>query len=140
MSPWSCTFCRLGEPQACGAVGSGQVAPRHPEEHLLSLLPPGPDEVRGLPPRGTQPSTSLTPQSPRRPSLEKDFGPAKADCGYRAPLVPRLARPRQSLAQPTRRKRRRLLDCAPMRAHSLSLAERAGERVVDCEHTKQPSP
>ena len=27
------------------------------------------------------------------PDLEREFGPAKAACGYRAPLAPRLARP-----------------------------------------------
>ena len=81
---------RAGAPDA----RSSQVAPRHLGEDCLALLPPGPDAVRRLPVRGTWPST-LTSASPclgRRP-LERGFSPAKADCGFREPLAPHLARP-----------------------------------------------
>ena len=73
---------------------SSQVAPRHLGEDCLALLPPGPDAVRRLPVRGTWLSTlaSSSPSLGRRP-LERGFSPAKADCGFREPLAPHLARP-----------------------------------------------
>lgn len=65
-----------------------------PERLRLALLPPGPDAVRRLPSRGTWPST-LTCASPYLEycPLEREFSPAVADCGFREPLAPRLARP-----------------------------------------------
>src|SRR6266550_9432610 len=44
--------------------------------------------------RGTWPSTlaCASPTSNSHP-LGKGFGPARADCGFREPLAPRLARP-----------------------------------------------
>jgi hypothetical protein len=63
----------------------------------LALLPPGPDAVRTLPVRGTWSSTlaNASPTSNLYP-LGKGFGPAGADCGFREPLAPRLARPGKS--------------------------------------------
>ena len=43
--------------------------------------------------RGTQSSTSLRAAAFENGDLEREFSPAGADCRYRAPLVPRLARP-----------------------------------------------
>jgi hypothetical protein len=58
----------------------------------LPLLPPGPDGVHKFPLRGTQPSTPLTGAvAPGPEDLGWEFGPAVADCGYRAPLAPHLA-------------------------------------------------
>ena len=38
-------------------------------------------------------NTTLWGQRPKGLASEEDFNPATADCGYRAPLAPRLARP-----------------------------------------------
>ncbi len=66
--------------------------PTSPEEDRLWLLPSGPDQVHGSSPRGTQPSSPRGPGSPTGLDLGREFSPARADCGYRAPLAPRLAR------------------------------------------------
>src|SRR5688572_17039796 len=44
--------------------------------------------------RRTRPSTLRSEAAPDLPGLERGFSPAEADRGYRAPLAPRLARPR----------------------------------------------
>jgi hypothetical protein len=67
--------------------------PAAPENYRLPLLPSGSDGVHRFSPRRTQSSTPLSRRSPTMPDLEREFNPAVADCGYRAPLVPRLARP-----------------------------------------------
>ena len=65
-----------------------------PETNYLPLLPSGPDGVRSVSPRRARLSTlTYREQSPRTQDLEREFNPAIADCGYRAPLAPRLARP-----------------------------------------------
>jgi hypothetical protein len=76
---------------AVSRLGSGD--PAAPENDYLPLLPSGSDGVRRFSPRRTQSSTPLSRRSPTMPDLEREFNPAVADCGYRAPLVPRLARP-----------------------------------------------
>ncbi len=63
-----------------------------PGEQRLSLLPSGPDEVHASPVRGTRSSTSISPSASASAGLGWEFSPAGADCRYRAPLVPRLAR------------------------------------------------
>ena len=69
------------------------------ERVRLRLLPSGSDLVRDRSPRGTRPSTPPTGVlTPKTSSLGRGFGPARADCGFRAPLIPRLAR---SMADPT---------------------------------------
>jgi len=75
-----------------------------PARHCLALLPSGPDAVRRLPVRGTWPSTlrakALTPNDSAPQAV---FGPAIADCGFREPLAPRLARPGTTIvAEPTK--------------------------------------
>jgi hypothetical protein len=68
--------------------------PAAPKSDCLPLLPPGPGGVHRLLPRRTQPSTPLGLAVPTVPqALEGEFDPATAVCGYRAPPVPRLARP-----------------------------------------------
>lgn len=57
------------------------------------LLPSGPDTVREAPSRETQPSSLLTEVIATSRARGQEFNPATADCGYRAPLPPRLARP-----------------------------------------------
>ena len=72
-------------------LGPGRSAA--PGEQRLALLPSGPDVVHESPLRGTRSSTSLTPAASANAGLGREFSPAGADCRYRAPLVPRLARP-----------------------------------------------
>ncbi len=72
--------------------------PTSPKGHRLWLLPSGPDQVHGSLPRGTRPSSPRDRGSPTMPGLGRGFSPAQADCGYRAPLAPHLARPSLSLA------------------------------------------
>ena len=71
---------------------SDQADPRHPAKLRLSLLPSGPDEVHASPLRGTRSSTSIIPPASAHAGLGREFSPAGADCRYRAPLAPRLAR------------------------------------------------
>src|SRR5207247_9822213 len=81
------------------AGGSGQALPRHPPAPAYRCFIPdltgftswrraGPDLQRPVPRAAPDP-----------PGLGRGFGPARADCGCRAPLAPRLARsPRWSIA------------------------------------------
>ena len=77
-------------------LGPGRSAA--PDDDRLVLLPSGPDTVRGSPLRGTRSSTSRRPAAYENGDLEREFSPAGADCRYRAPLVPRLARPEKDTA------------------------------------------
>ena len=59
----------------------------------LRLLPSGPDLVHGWSPHGTWAIDATERRAdPGAAPLEREFGPARADCRYRAPLPPRLAR------------------------------------------------
>ncbi len=78
-------------------LGPGRSAA--PGEQRLTLLPSGPDVVHEPPLRGTRSSTSITPPASAGAGLGREFSPAGADCRYRAPLVPRLARPRNDTAR-----------------------------------------
>ena len=69
-----------------------------PGEVRLVLLPSGPDTVRDSPLRGTRSSTSLDAAALENGDLGWEFSPAIADCRFRAPLVPRLARHAKSIA------------------------------------------
>ncbi len=79
-----------------GRLGPGRSAA--PGEQRLSLLPSGPDEVHASPLRGTRSSTSTTTGALANADLGREFSPAGADCRYRAPLAPRLARLRDDTA------------------------------------------
>ena len=82
-------------------LGPGRSAA--PGEQRLTLLPSGPDVVHASPLRGTRSSTSFTPPASACAGLGRGFSPAGADCRYRAPLVPRLARQRDdSRDRPTK--------------------------------------
>ena len=77
---YSCRQLSLGCPAA------------HEMIHLM-LLPSGPDMVHGFPLRRTQTSTLRAwGRLYNTRSLEKGFSLAEADCKYRAPLIPHLAR------------------------------------------------
>jgi hypothetical protein len=82
-------------PPACRTSQLRPGCPVAPTGYRLWLLPSGPDQVHRPAPHRTQPSTLLSPAVPAtvKPS-EWEFSPAIADCEYRAPLAPRLARPR----------------------------------------------
>jgi len=62
-------------------------------KYYLPLLPSGPDGFHSLQLHRTRPSTPLSKNkiSPAV-NLKQEFSPAIAVFGYRAPLVPRLAR------------------------------------------------
>ena len=81
-------------PPACRTSQLRPGCPVAPTGNRLWLLPSGPDQVHRSAPHRTQPSTLLSPAVPAavEPS-EWEFSPAIADCEYRAPLAPRLARP-----------------------------------------------
>ena len=79
-----------------GPIRSDRLGPGRsaaPGEQRLTLLPSGPDVVHASPLRGTRSSTPLAPSASANAGLERGFSPAEAVCRYRAPLVPRLARP-----------------------------------------------
>src|SRR5262249_16372994 len=72
--------------------------PATPRSHPLPLLSSEPDGVRGLPPRGTQPSTLLNVYvrgaSRPREGIRRRI---MAGFGWRAPPAPRLARPERMI-------------------------------------------
>src|SRR4051794_8356692 len=87
--------CTLPRPRRPPAPRNKRLGPRRspgPPEKPLVLLPSGPDTVRESPLRGTRSSTSLEASAFEDGDLGREFSPAGADCRYRAPLVPRLAR------------------------------------------------
>src|ERR687898_1935739 len=75
------------------APGSSQVLPRHPKAIAYRCFLP---DLTGF-----TDQRCAGPDSQRRArwwwangaDLDREFSSAVADCGYRAPLVPRLARP-----------------------------------------------
>ena len=79
---------------ACLCARLPPGGPAAPRNCHLPLLPSGSDGVHGVLPRRTRRSLPTHKQQSRRePDLERGFDPAIADCGYRAPLAPHLARP-----------------------------------------------
>ena len=87
-----CTLRRSGRSRAHRDERLGPGRSAAPDDDRLVLLPSGPDTVRGSPLRGTRSSTSLRRAAFESGDLGRGFSPAGADCRYRAPLVPRLAR------------------------------------------------
>ena len=90
--------CTLRRPERFRAHHDERLGPGRsaaPDDDRLVLLPSGPDTVRGSPLRGTRSSTSHRRAAFENGDLGRGFSPAIADCRYRAPLVPRLARPRK---------------------------------------------
>jgi hypothetical protein len=74
------------------AKDSGSGVPTAPAGDCLRLLPSGPDLVHKPTPRGTRPIDTPSGGATGAKPLEGEFSPARADCGFRAPLHPRLAR------------------------------------------------
>ena len=81
-------------PVAFGFSSYDQADLQHTDGDHLPLLPSDPGGVREPPLRGTR-SSALSKPCPNLAErhLGWEFNPTIADCGYRAPLVPRLARP-----------------------------------------------
>jgi hypothetical protein len=89
-----CTLRRSSRPRAHRRDRLRPGLAAAPDEPRLALLPSGPDAVRVSPLRGTRSSAPFTPAALEDEDLGREFSPAGADCRYRAPLVPRLARHR----------------------------------------------
>ena len=124
MSILPCTLRRPGRPRAQRSDRLGPGRSAAPGDQRLSLLPSGPDEVHTSPLRGTRSSTSISPPASANAGLGWEFSPAGADCRYRAPLVPRLARPANSTGE---------LDSHPR------IQTRGDEQLLSCA-TKQIRP
>ena len=76
-------------------------APMAPEGGRLRLLPSGPDLVHGSSSsRDRTIDIAHRAQTPGPVPLGRGFSPARADCGYRAPLAPRLARSKKDRTAP----------------------------------------
>ena len=77
-------------------------APAAPEGGRLRLLPSGPDLVHGSSsPRDRTINIAHRALTSGPVSLGRGFSPARADCGYRAPLAPRLARSKKDRTAPS---------------------------------------
>jgi len=69
---------------------SGQANPRHPPATAYGCFLP---DLTGFADRrrvGPDHQRSVPRAAPDHPGLGRGFSPARADCGYRAPLAPRL--------------------------------------------------
>ncbi len=77
------------------SAGSSQAALRHPELTAYRCFLPDLTGFTGL--RRVEPGYQYRPTQQVRMSQASsvELDPAIADCGYRAPLAPRLARPTQ---------------------------------------------
>src|ERR1700720_717568 len=69
---------------------SGSGAPIALAGNRLRLLPSGPDLVHGPTPHGTRAIDAPNDGTTGTETLRREFSPARADCGCRAPLPPRL--------------------------------------------------
>ncbi len=83
-------------------ASSGQATLRHPGVTAYRCFLPDLAGFAGSCRAGPSLQRRLAWQSQRPPALEGEFDPAIADCGYRAPLAPRLARPYTMLIASTR--------------------------------------
>ena len=90
---WPCTLRRTGQHRPHTFGQPGWIRPRHSRGYL-PLLPSGPDGVRTRLLRGVQPAPELDTACSAPGPSKGDSTPLKRISGYRAPLAPRLARPR----------------------------------------------
>ena len=92
-----CTCCRTGL-QACSSPASSDpVDLRHPKHSTYGCFLPDLTRFMALRRAGPDRQRRLTRTVPSEPALEQGFNPAIADCGFRAPLAPRLARPKATV-------------------------------------------
>ena len=87
-------------------ASSGPVALRHPKLTTYRCFLPDLTGFMALRRVGPGPQRCSAQPVPRYTNLGQEFSPAIAACGYRAPLAPRLARPRRSYHAPTPRQER----------------------------------
>jgi hypothetical protein len=78
-------------------ASSDQVTLRHPEITIYRCFLPDLTGFIALRRARPSPQRRFTRAVLKDKNLEPEFNPAIADLGYRAPLVPRLARPNQIL-------------------------------------------
>src|SRR5207244_1422113 len=71
---------------------SGQASPRHPPAPAYGCFLPDLTGFAGWRRAGPDLQRSVPRAAPDHPGLGRGFSPARADCGYRAPLPPHLAR------------------------------------------------
>ena len=81
-------------------TSSGSVTLRHPELTAYRCFLPDLTGFTALRRAGPSPQRRSAPPVSRYATLEQEFSPAIAACGYRAPLAPRLARPATILPHP----------------------------------------
>ena len=74
-------------------AGSGQVFLRHPETTIYRCFLSDLTDFIAFCRAGPSLQHHLTQAVPQIKDLKQEINPAKADCRYRAPLVPRLAQP-----------------------------------------------
>jgi hypothetical protein len=107
-------------------ASSDSVCPRRPKLTTYRCSLPGLTGFMAPRRAGPGPQHRLSRQSLQSPDLEREFNPAIADCGYRAPLAPRLARPpvilpRRRVAVSRRIQRRKKRDMAELIRLSLTV-------------------
>jgi hypothetical protein len=88
-----CTCCRIGNRACPTPASSDPVDLRHPKHSTYGCFLPDLTRFIALRRAGPGRQRRLARTVPRDTTLEQGFNPAIADCGYRAPLAPRLARP-----------------------------------------------
>ncbi len=81
------------------AGDSGQAILRHPDAAIYRCFLPDLTGFIGFCRAGPSRQRSLLVADLRSYGLEREFNPAIAGCGFRAPLAPRLARPNGILTQ-----------------------------------------
>ena len=74
------------------SASSAQAIPWHPKQSTYRCFLSDLTGFVGLRRTGPRLQCRLAPVVPIANTLGREFNPAKADCGYRAPLTPRLAR------------------------------------------------
>src|SRR6266699_2973263 len=77
------------------STGSSQVVPRHPRAVAYRCFLPDLTGFTDLRCVGPDLQRRAMEWEAEADDLGREFSPAVADCGCRAPLVPRLARPRR---------------------------------------------
>ena len=89
-----CTHLRSRHPDPPASVSSGQTVLQHTQGHSYRCYLPVLTGFGSLALRRIQPSTPLLAVRPEKArTSRREFDPAVADCGFRAPLSPHLARP-----------------------------------------------
>ena len=98
-----CTHLRFCSPTLATSVSSNRTTLQHTQEHSYRCYLPVLTGFRSLALRRIRPSTPLfVVRAGEARTSRWEFDPAIADCGYRAPLSPHLARPQNLPSKPDR--------------------------------------